>query len=103
MIKTVLGALFATRIKRSVATKMQAVQQKTKSISIMEAHRQLGHMDEYTTRKIAKELNWIITQGKWKSVVVVQLVRHSRKISSQKNQKRKQIKSMEECIWTKAD
>ena len=62
MIKTVLGALFVTRIKRNVATKMQAVQQKTKSISIMEAHRQLGHMDEYTTRKITKELNWIIKQ-----------------------------------------
>ena len=63
-IKTPKGILFAMRIKRkSTLEEMQVLGPRVKKVTIMEAHKQLGHMDEATTRKAAAQLGWIITRG----------------------------------------
>ena len=67
-IETPSGMLLATHLKRTAtevggATTTDTSSQKTKTLSITEAHQQLGHINEAETRKTAKTLGWTITRG----------------------------------------
>jgi hypothetical protein len=64
-IHTPEGVLFAARLMRT-AQEVGGVAKQTKTVSIMEAHRELGHMNENMTRKAAAELGWTITRGTMK-------------------------------------
>ncbi len=59
------GFLLAIRLTRT-GHEVGGVTAQTKTISIMEVHRELGHMDKATTRKVAAELGWTIIRGKMK-------------------------------------
>jgi hypothetical protein len=66
-IKTAKGILYAIRIKRKLMNEeTQMLGPKVKTITINEAHKQLGHMDEAITRKVAAQLGWTITRGAMK-------------------------------------
>ena len=45
------------------ATTTEEANKQMKTVSIIEAHQQLGHMNEADTRKTAKMLGWTITRG----------------------------------------
>jgi hypothetical protein len=64
-IDTPEGFLLAIRLTRT-GNEVGGVANTTKTVSIMQAHTELGHMDETVTRKAATELGWTITRGTMK-------------------------------------
>ena len=62
-VMTTRGILFAVRIKRESGKLLPKMRSKVTTMSVDEAHRKLGHVSEYTTRNVAKELGWVLTPG----------------------------------------
>ena len=65
VIPTPRGAIMACRFVRDAEIQAVSTDAGT-SMSIQKAHGLLGHGDEESTRRTAKQLGWIITRGKLK-------------------------------------
>ena len=63
-IKSPDGMLLAARMTRT-NIEVGGAHAREKTLSINEAHEQLGHMGEDDTRAAAKELGWTVTRGKF--------------------------------------
>lgn len=61
-ISTEKGAVYAAYFKRDTEI-AGAAQMKPVKMNVSQAHRKLGHMNEEMTRKTAKELEIVVTQG----------------------------------------
>jgi hypothetical protein len=66
VINTAKGAIFACRFIRSGVELADVGTEARTTMNISKAHGLLGHVNEESTRKTAKELGWVLTRGKLK-------------------------------------
>ena len=87
-IETERGVLFAIKIKRNNGQMSKNLTNLKPTISIEEAHRKLGHLNENTTRSVSKELGWVLSRGNLKPCSSCTIEKHSRKHQNNHSQRK---------------
>ncbi|MEM9078895.1 MAG: zinc finger CCHC domain-containing protein, partial [Bacteroidota bacterium] len=62
-VKTPEGMLLAAKLNRIASDEVGGATPRIKTVSIQQAHEELGHMGEADTRKAASALGWTVTRG----------------------------------------